>query len=385
MDEGIHKILVIGVDLTALAYAVSRAGYKVFAADYFGDLDLRKVCKGYSSILQQRAGKSTGRIESNFDPRAFLRMGKSLIEKEQIDVILLSSGLEDSFNVLHELNELVEILGNKRLGIPHPTSIVVNSLEDAKTSAKDLGFPVVLKPLEGFAGFAIRKAERNSQLEKMFQIIEQLSTKGVLIQEYIEGTDASISFIASSTGVRILTLNEQLIGLRELYQHEQFGYCGNIVPLEVEEPTRKVCEHIVEKISTRFDLRGSNGIDVVISKSGTPKVIEVNPRFQGTQECVERVLGVNLVKMHIDACVHGSLPIYSEIFSKSATRLILNAPRRVATPDLTFFEGVRDIPLPKTIIEEGEPLCSVIADGEEREISLKNAKEKADTIYRMLL
>ncbi|MEM3672832.1 MAG: hypothetical protein QW468_01200 [Candidatus Bathyarchaeia archaeon] len=39
-------------------------------------------------------------------------MAKALSKKHKIDVILLSSGLDDYFDVLCELNRLIPILGN---------------------------------------------------------------------------------------------------------------------------------------------------------------------------------------------------------------------------------------------------------------------------------
>ena len=402
MNREICNVLVIGMDLVGLARSARRAGYDVYAADYFGDLDLRGACEECLSITKQRAGVSSGRIESNFQPEAFLEMARAISERTQLDAILLSSGLDDRYDVLHELNELIPILGNlpetirkvrerdtffeelRRLGIPHPNTAVVGSLDDARNSAKEVGFPVVLKPRAGFSGAAVRKAEDELQLERAFREVEALSGGGALIQEYVGGTHASISLMASSTETRILSVNEQLLGLSEVHQREPFGYCGNIVPLRVEDSTREECEGIAERISHHFGLRGSNGIDMVISESGVPYVIEVNPRFQGTLECVERALGLNPVRAHVDACLDDSLPRRVSEPAEFVTRLVLYAPERAAAPDLTAFEDVRDIPLPGAIIEKGEPLCSVIAVDGRRRGSLRRAHERADSIYRML-
>ncbi|MFQ6054182.1 MAG: ATP-grasp domain-containing protein, partial [Candidatus Bathyarchaeia archaeon] len=157
-----------------------------------------------------------------------------------------------------------------------------------------------------------------------------------------------------------------------------------IVPLEVGSPTLRACERIVDKLSSRFELRGSNGVDVVISEDGVPYVVEVNPRFQGTIECVERALGLNLVRMHVNACIGGFLPPRLRTPSTFFTRLILYAPERAAAPDLTRFRDVRDIPLPGVIIEGGEPICSVITEGRGRSTSLSRAYSRAGSIYGML-
>ncbi len=397
----IQNLLAVGIDIVSIANSAKEAEYKIYAADYFGDIDLRLVCSEYKSIIEQKRGKSCGRMELKFKPEAFLRMTKSLLEKNEIDTILLSSGLDDYFDVLHELDDLVPILGNsprviekvrekpgffeklKRLGIAYPETVIVKDVDEAKAAAVEIGYPIVVKPIRGFGGAGIRMAHDSEEMERAF--FEASSTdKNVLVQKFIDGTHASVSFLVAEKDVKVLTINEQLIELRFLFQQEPFGYCGNIVPLYLTDSILKKCERITEKIALGFGLKGSNGIDLVISKEGKPHVVEVNPRFQGTLECVERALGINLVKLHINACLHGSLPTIKEKTSTFCTRLILYAPKRVVAPDLTIFREVRDIPLPSTVIEKDEPLCSIIAAENSRLPSLQKAKRTARRIYEML-
>lgn len=394
------SVLLVGMDLVGLALSANKAGYSVYAADYFGDLDLRRACDGYLSVIDQKAGESAGRIEENFDPYDFVEMARVLTKKEEIDGALLSSGLDDSFDVLEELDELVGIIGNppetirrirdkhsffeelNHLGISHPHTTIVEDFEEAKTAAKDTGFPMVLKPTEGFGGFGVRKAEDQNQLEKIFHKIKPTADR-ILIQEFIEGVNASVSFVASSTRARTLSMNEQLLGLIEVHQEEPFGYCGNIVPLHIPDPTLTRCDTIVKKVSTSFKLRGSNGIDMVISEEGIPHVIEVNPRFQGSLECVERVLGINLVKIHIEASTTGIIPTKLCHPSGFSARLITYAPNRLSAPDFESEIWARDIPIPGSIVENGEPLCSIILDGETRSDAWKKSLVKAQHVYEL--
>jgi predicted ATP-grasp superfamily ATP-dependent carboligase len=112
-----------------------------------------------------------------------------------------------------------------------------------------------------------------------------------------------------------------------------------------------------------------------------PYVVEVNPRFQGTLECVERVLGINLAKAHVKACIQGGLPAISEKTSLFCGRFIVFAPQRLVAPELDTFEGVRDIPLARVIIEEGEPLCSLTIEGPNKDYLLQKARETAKAIW----
>lgn len=397
----IENLLVVGIDTVSVANSAKKAGYKIYAADHFGDLDLRSVCLNYKSIIHQKSGKSCGNFESTFKPKKFVYMTRFLLKKTTIDAVLLSSGLDDHFDVLNEINELVPILGNhpeivkrvrekptffeelKRLRIPHPETTFVNNLEEAKKAATEIGYPVVIKPLKGFGGVGIRKVRNQKELKLAFKNVF-FSQDKVLIQKFIDGIHASVSLLASRTSVKILTINKQLIGLPYVFQREPFGYCGNIVPLRLAGALLEKCKCIVEKVALHFNLKGSNGIDFVISKENIPYLVEVNPRFQGTIECVERVLGINLVKAHINACLHGLLPKIKEKPKVFCTRLILYTPARVVAPDLTSFAEIRNVPLSEAIIEKGEPLCSVITVGNSRLSSLRKAEKTAKKIYKML-
>jgi len=392
--------LVVGIDTVSVAKSAKEAGYRIYAADYFGDIDLRRICSGFAAIIKQKRGKSCGKIESKLRPEAFLEMTRSLLERHEIDAILLSSGLDDFFDALHGLNDLVPILGNsseviervrrkpgffeelKSLRIAHPETIIVKDVDEAKAAAAEIRYPVVIKPIRGFGGAGIRTAQDSKQIERAF-LEAYLVSKDLLVQEFINGVHASMSFLGAEKNVKILTINEQMLGLRFLFQQEPFGYCGNIVPLHFANSILESCKRITEKISSHFGLKGSNGIDLVISGDGIPYVMEVNPRFQGTLECVERVLGMNLVKSHIDACLHDSLPTIRERISTFCTRLILYAPERIVAPDLTVFPEVRDVPLPGAIIEKREPLCSIITAGKNRELSFQKGKKLAQSIYGM--
>ena len=401
IENDTHNILVIGMDVVSLATSATKAGYKVYAVDYFGDQDLKRVCHESLSIVKQTPWVVCGQLSTNFSPEALLQLTMRLLKKNAIDVTLLSTGLDDSPDVLFELNDMIPILGNhphvierirdkmkffqelERLEIPHPETAMAENFEEVRKKAKDIGYPVLVKPSKGFGGVGIRKAPGPKELKQAFQDASLIDEK-VLIQEYICGTSASVSLVSSNNETITLTLNEQLLGVNEVGQEEPFGYCGNVVPLVTTRSLVNRCKSTAERITLHFGLVGSNGIDFVISKEGIPYVVEVNPRFQATLECVERVLGINMVEAHMKTCLQGKLPTIAKKTAVFCTRLILFAPQRSIIPDLSVFEEVRDIPIPEVIIEKGEPVCSVVREGADRNSSLRKARIIAESICKSL-
>ena len=90
-------------------------------------------------------------------------------------------------------------------------------------------------------------------------------------------------------------------------------------------------------------------------------------------ECVEQVLGLNIVRTHMKACFEVSLPKFVNKPSVFCARLILLAQKRLIAPALTNFDQVRDVPMPGAIIEKGEPICSIIIEEETRNFALEKA------------
>jgi len=229
----LEDILIVGLDSVALARSAHRAGYNVHAVDYFGDQDLRKICDSCESIISQQVGRSCGRLEENFSPKKFVDSARRISETHNIDGILLASGLEDSQETLLELNEIAPIIGNdlksiekvrnktdfhsqvQTLGINSPKTLLARTIEEVKQAASEIDYPILLKPLHSFGGSGIALAKNKTQLVKILRRTV-FDTQGMLIQESISGKQMSMSIVSTRDTVTLLSLNEQLLGVKEI-------------------------------------------------------------------------------------------------------------------------------------------------------------------------
>ncbi len=394
--DSIESFLAIGiVDVGGIARSGNSVGYDMYTIDYFGDLDVKNFSKKSLSIIKEYGYRKEDRtILSN----KLLKLVKKLINKNRIDFILLSSGLDDDYDFLYNLNELIPIMGNhpsvfrtvrdkefffkslKQMDLSYPKTCIVKNFNEGLHAAMDVGFPIILKPLSGYGGFGVKKIIDKKGLKKFFKM--ELN-EPYLVQEHIAGIPASISLLADGTRAQILTINEQLLGLKEFGQKEEFVYCGNIVPLRINDDKKKECEKITSRITDHFNLKGTNGIDIIISNQKKEiYVIEVNPRFQGTLECLENFLNLNLIELHKKACLNRDIkkcnyPLESIFYM----RAILYAKTNIIAFDLSDYDFVRDIPYPGFKINKGDPICSIISCSTNREKSLENLELLAKNIY----
>jgi len=382
--KDLRTVLVVGVNTRPVVKSARALGLRVWAVDRFRDLDLCSLAEGVLPPPPSSPGEK-------LDWRGLC---SRLLEEREVDAVLCTSGMEHQPRLLKELERRGLLVGNSwekmegarrnlfraasRLGIPFPPTEEAGSPEEAGEKGEELGYPVVLKPLRGGGGRGVVLARSRKEAEEGFG--EACSGRGkVLVQRYVEGRSASVSLMCGRGEATCLTVNEQLVGDPSLGAPGPFSYCGGVVPLRGRGAERMA--EYAEALGSELGLVGSNGLDFVISEEG-PVVVEVNPRFQGTLEQVEAVLGINLVEEHLRWC-EGEGGEYGEP-KGVAVKLVLYSPGDLLAPDLTFFPGVVDLPWKGQRVGRGQPLCSVLGLGPRREEAVGEARRTAEKILGLL-
>ena len=129
-----------------------------------------------------------------------------------------------------------------------------------------------------------------------------------------------------------------------------------------------------------FDLLGSVGVDFVLSDE--PYVLEINPRFQGSLNSVEWSLDVNLFSLHYKACIGERVEVPKP--RRFACRAILFADRRIEIRENLCGNGMfADVPKVGDVVEEGEPIVSILSSGRSRSEVLEKARMYRDLFLRI--
>ncbi len=221
----------------------------------------------------------------------------------------------------------------------------------------------ITKPIYGFGGRGIEYFNKDHIPDGKF-----------LLQEYVEGDNVSSSFIAyPDHEVEMITTSEQIIGSNSLGSGN-FIYCGNITPFV---KFNEKINNISTKTARMLKLVGSCGIDFVLSKNRV-YVIEVNPRIQGTFECIENSFNINLAKFHIDACnnIQVKLP-KPERFS---VKLIPYCIKRGRYPFIANYD-IRDVSNKDYIFNKNEPIATIISCDQILENAMIKAQYLRNQIY----
>ena len=132
--------------------------------------------------------------------------------------------------------------------------------------------------------------------------------RGCYLQEFIDGMSGSIVFVAAGGRAVPLAVSRQLVG-EPAFGAEGFKYCGNILTsapadnapgFSEDETLVEGASALAQAVVDEFGLVGVNGIDF-IARDGSPRAIEVNPRWCASMELVERAYGVSVFGAHASA------------------------------------------------------------------------------------
>ncbi|KYK31354.1 MAG: hypothetical protein AYK19_16805 [Theionarchaea archaeon DG-70-1] len=343
------RYLLVGLSTRGIAESAVRAGKDVVTVDYFGDLDQEQICEGISLRREYDVGL-------DFNPFLFLKAASDL----RFDFLVYVAPLENYPEILGKFAEKCVVVGNG--------AEVVKRVRDWRNVCrfcKDEGilFPktvdgleYVVKPKKSGGGVGIRRLSK------------------YVVQKFVRGEHFSASFLGDGENGEMISMNEQLIGRRE-FGARKFWYCGNITPVFVDKEVDEICEKFVEE----FGLKGSCGIDFVVNDG--LYLMEVNPRPQATLEIVERAFGINIFLLHENA-VKGEL---EEIGNPKRTwgKAILYAEEDVTMPDTCEWldcSWIKDVPHPFERILKSEPICTVIADGSDRDDCFEHLVRRTESV-----
>ncbi len=404
------KLLVVGFNARPIAKSAVQAGHEIGVIDYFGDYDLLKLTKNCFSILRQKPGELLHR-PLHRRPAEYLYYLAEIMSDEQgdFDGIILGS----AFDRYHELVKQFKDIGPKvyandpkkyaitrqkhkinniakKAGFEIPILESADNYQELIEIANNFSFPLVTRGDGGGGGAGIKLWKNLSDMKNYFGSKDEEQEKTIWVQEYIEGIDASSTVNCLKSEVQILSINRQLIGDKNLRAPNEFAYTGNVVPLKYDsykkDPSLEE-KHLeaIRKLFQKLQLMGSNGVDFTI-KNEMLFFMEVNPRFQGSIECVQYATGYNLVQLHLDAfhkIKHDipTIPRYNQCSVKGI--LFSDSERPFPVKGYPKNEWIVDRTHEEVLLEKSDPFCSIVLPCKNPEKGYRTICDIADKITEM--
>jgi carbamoyl-phosphate synthase large subunit len=245
----------------------------------------------------------------------------NIIEKENPKGVFVQFGGQTAINLAEKLKERgVEILGTSlestnitedrelfgdlltKLNIPQPKGKGVKTLVDAIEAAKEIGYPVLVRPSYVIGGRGMQVVYDDNELVTYINEAIKFSDNAILIDQYIEGHEVELDAICDGKDVLIPGINEHI---------ERAGvHSGDSISVyPAQHVDKKIVKKLVEytqKIAASLEIKGLMNVQFII-KDDVPYIIEVNPRASRTVPIMSKVTSIPMVDIAVNAILGKSI------------------------------------------------------------------------------
>ena len=224
-----------------------------------------------------------------FGGQTAIKLTKALVE---MGVPILGTSERD-IDRAEDREEFDKIL--ESCGIPRPAGHTVFTLEEALGAARDLGYPVLVRPSYVLGGQGMEIARSDADIREFLTRITALmevKEHPILVDKYVEGQECEVDAVCDGEDILVPGIMEHL---------ERAGvHSGDSISVyPAQSLPHEICMQLVEHsraLARALHVQGLINIQFIV-KDGRVYVIEVNPRSSRTVPYISKVTGVPIVKL----------------------------------------------------------------------------------------
>lgn len=231
-------------------------------------------------------------------------------------------------------------------GVPGPRFAVCTDAADAVLAAADLGYPLVVKPVDLCAGMFVRRVDDEVQLAEACRALAafpynargQRRTPHILLEEFLRGPEVSVETVTSRGVAHVVGVTDKSIG-----GAPAFVETGHMFPAALDP------EALAAVTATALDAGAALGLDDVVAHTEIkltgdgPRVVEVNPRPAGNRitELIRHVTGIDLAAVCVDVALGREPDLRRRDTGLRSAAIGFLVPEAAGT--LASFDGETDV------------------------------------------
>lgn len=189
----------------------------------------------------------------------------------------------------------------KKIFVEHdiPTAKYIVGNNVSYEFIKDLGFPLIVKPVDCYSSRGVKKVENYDELVTAFEIAMNYSRTGTaIVEEFIDGPELSVDIYVENGKVNILCIRS----LDKIPNSEKFIICRGNYPARITEKTRDRVQEVAQKIADAFGLKNTPMLIQMKINDEQIHILEFCARTGGgiKYRLLPKVSGFDVVKAVLD-------------------------------------------------------------------------------------
>ena len=268
----------------------------------------------------------------------------NIIELEKPEGVIATLGGQTAINLAEPLNERgVKIIGTdcaaieraenrdafekllSNLGIPQPKGQAVTTIEAGIKAAREIGYPVLVRPSFVLGGRAMQIVAKEEALSHYLKTAVEIDEdKPVLVDKYIRGKEVEVDAICDGRQVFVP-------GIMELVERTGIhsGDSISVYPsFSISDKVKKTVLEYTQKLGLGIGIIGLFNIQFIVDDNDNVYIIEVNPRSSRTVPFLSKSTGYVLADIATRVILGESLESQgiTEVYPKEKERFYVKAP-----------------------------------------------------------
>ncbi len=213
----------------------------------------------------------------------------------------------------------------KELNIPQPQGKAVTKIEDGVNAAKEIGYPVLVRPSFVLGGRAMRIVANEEQLRHYLKTAVEIDEdKPVLVDKYIVGKEVEVDAICDGKDVFVP-------GIMELVERTGIhsGDSISVYPTyTISNKVKGIILKYAKQLGLGIGIKGLYNIQFIVDKDEKVYIIEVNPRSSRTVPFLSKATGYSLADIATQVIMGVSLKEQGifEIYPQEKKRWYVKVP-----------------------------------------------------------
>ncbi len=268
----------------------------------------------------------------------------NIIEFEQPEGVIASLGGQTAINLAQPLTDRgVKIIGTdcaaidraedrnafenllNELNIPRAKGKAVTKIEDGLDAAREIGYPVLVRPSFVLGGRAMQIVANEEQLRHYLRTAVEIDEdKPVLVDKYIEGREVEVDAICDGRNVFVPGIME-LVERTGVHSGDSMSVYP---PFSISDKVKGIILQYAKKLGLGIGIVGLYNIQFIVDKNDNVFIIEVNPRSSRTVPFLSKSTGYSLADIATDVILGKSLKELGifDIYPDEKDRFYVKAP-----------------------------------------------------------
>jgi carbamoyl-phosphate synthase large subunit len=202
-----------------------------------------------------------------------------------------------------EDRERFQELVNK-LSLKQPSNATAKNVKEALDRAKEIGFPIVVRPSYVLGGRAMQLVNNSQELEKYLnEAVEVSNSKPILLDSYLtDAIEVDVDVVSDGKNIEIGGILQHI---EQAGIHSGDSACA-LPPYSLSNEIQDKMKKQAKNISEELNIIGLMNIQFAI-KDNDIFIIEVNPRASRTVPFISKAIGISLAKVASKAMIGKSL------------------------------------------------------------------------------